>query len=679
MHTVADPATPGHGAQTRYEFSLRERMVTARRWLLWQSVPEPGKDKPRKVPHYVNGQRRHGKLDTPEDWAQLAAYHEAKEALESRGADWGLGFALGADGSGAHWQGIDFDGVVQNRLADLANDVQGYVEVSPSERGAHALGYGQAFVALGSNGSGIEAYAAARFFTVTERMIRDGVAVDLAPFVEQVLVPRHATVRVAATSPSAVVEVSVGPKTVTELRSALAHLRSDDRQLWVRIGMALKELGETGRGLWVEWSQSSEKYDPKDATRTWGSFQPSATGHRAVFAEAQRQGWVNPMSNAAKVPAAAPMAATSDRALTGRTLGGVAMRSVDWLWTGWIPKGYITIFAGESGAGKSTVLADIAARVTTGAAWPGPHGIPGDKREPGRVLWLGSEDSIEEMTIPRLTACGANLNNVIEIQGVMQNGKRNTFSMQDDIVEVARWLTIARSEGLPFAMLVIDPVTSYLPGQRLRKVDINDGGQLRTILEPWLILAQEHGIAVVCVTHFGKDTSRSMLHRVLGSAAFAQTCRSLCTVIEPPTTDEYAPGPFERVLMQVKGNLAEATGGAWKFSTERVEVGADPRNGKPIYATRPDWDELDTALTPTSVVGRSRGPKSQHALPFGNWLKAKFANLDPGTWVDVGEVMRSAMSDGACPSESWWNKHSSEYLEKQNHAGPWMCRPKTAP
>ena len=63
---------------------------------------------------------------------------------------------------------------------------------------------------------------------------------------------------------------------------------------------------------------------------------------------------------------------------------------------------------------------------------------------------------------------------------------------------------------------------------------MNDAGQLRSILKPWLTVAQDYSIAIVAVTHFGKDTTRSMLHRVLGSAAFAQTCRSLCAVIHRP-------------------------------------------------------------------------------------------------------------------------------------------------
>jgi RecA-family ATPase len=97
-------------------------------------------------------------------------------------------------------------------------------------------------------------------------------------------------------------------------------------------------------------------------------------------------------------------------------MSDVQVRSIDWLWTGWIPRKYITLVVGESGAGKSTVLADIVARITTGEPWPGET----ERRTPGRVLWLGSEDGAEDMTVPRLMACNADLPRVIEIQGVQQ-------------------------------------------------------------------------------------------------------------------------------------------------------------------------------------------------------------------------------------------------------------------
>ena len=62
---------------------------------------------------------------------------------------------------------------------------------------------------------------------------------------------------------------------------------------------------------------------------------------------------------------------TGPRELVIRDLSTVVMKSINWLWKGWIPQGYITIWAGETGAGKSTVLADVTARITTGAPWPG--------------------------------------------------------------------------------------------------------------------------------------------------------------------------------------------------------------------------------------------------------------------------------------------------------------------
>lgn len=82
--------------------------------------------------------------------------------------------------------------------------------------------------------------------------------------------------------------------TIQHLRSALLFMRSDDRGLWIRAGMALKKLNQVGRGLWLEWSATSDKFDPADAAKTWESLKPEVIGHQFIFAEAMRQGWTNP-------------------------------------------------------------------------------------------------------------------------------------------------------------------------------------------------------------------------------------------------------------------------------------------------------------------------------------------------------------------------------------------------
>ena len=88
--------------------------------------------------------------------------------------------------------------------------------------------------------------------------------------------------------------ITLPPETTQHLRSALLHMRSDTRSHWVKVGMALHELGAIGRGLWIEWSVTSTNYKSSDAAKTWDSFSPTSIGYKFVFAEAQRQGWINP-------------------------------------------------------------------------------------------------------------------------------------------------------------------------------------------------------------------------------------------------------------------------------------------------------------------------------------------------------------------------------------------------
>ena len=629
----------------------RQIMLLAKRWLVWDI---------NKVPYYPDGTPRRGKLDTPEDLQRLGFYHEALDAHNRNTRKFkGIGFALGPDGNGGFWQGVDFDKISANKLEDLFATLPGYVERSPSGLGAHAIGYGAKFTSLASNGTGIEAYAEKRYFTFTGDVLADRPYQCISQYVTSTLAPRHKKLPLFQTEYSA---FNVTSKTLDELRSALVAIPADDYSVWVQVGHALKELGEIGKSMWIDWSAKSHKFSKHEAEKKWFGFNPVNTGYQAVFSEAQRRGWLNPRSNEAKGLAKAG----NGRALIIRALDQVQMRSIDWLWTGWIPRGYITIWAGESGAGKSTVLADVAARVSHGARLPGEVEA---RPEPARVLWLGSEDGVEELTVPRLRACGANLSNIEEIQGVTIAGERNAFSMQDDLNVVRMKLHEAISVSRPYKLLIVDPITSYLSGNKLKKVDLNDAGQLRTVLEPWLAVAQEYKLAIVAVTHFMKDTTRAMLHRVLGSAAFAQTCRSLCAVVDRPDSEMYS-----KALLQVKVNLPEHPGGAWTFKTKKVSVGVDPGNGRSITATMPDWEELDSGITPENLMGGTRGPVSKYHLEFSQWVREYFKNFNED-YRRVEEVKSDALEAGVA-SNRWWREHSNTYLVKENIGGTWMCKPK---
>ena len=88
------------------------------------------------------------------------------------------------------------------------------------------------------------------------------------------------------------------------VRDALRVIPSDDYDVWMRVGMALKNLTTTGvseveaRGLWDEWSRKSSKYDGGVIDGKWESFEADV-GERTVtvgsiFHEAGRLGWQKP-------------------------------------------------------------------------------------------------------------------------------------------------------------------------------------------------------------------------------------------------------------------------------------------------------------------------------------------------------------------------------------------------
>jgi len=88
------------------------------------------------------------------------------------------------------------------------------------------------------------------------------------------------------------------PIELEEIRSALACLSSDNRDAWVQVGLALHQTGdeEQGFGVWDTWSQTSPKYDAKDARRVWASFhgRPDGLTTATIYARAIQAGWQKP-------------------------------------------------------------------------------------------------------------------------------------------------------------------------------------------------------------------------------------------------------------------------------------------------------------------------------------------------------------------------------------------------
>ena len=291
---------PGYQANSDALNQLPEPLKAIPGWLVWRYEWD-GK-KWQKVPYYPGaGMKRNGKQGLPDDRANLAAFDDALACLNNGRNYSGLGLAMLPE-----WGivGLDFDDKQGEGLHPLAAEASQftYVEKSPSGGGLRCFFSGSVTGIEGKrNGKGanagkIEIFTGNGFLTVTGNRIN---TLDIEPLPQDFATKLLATIndnRPAPGQRQVAGQTFIDDKTKADLRSALASMRADDRDLWQRMGHSLKTIGDEGRALWLEWSQTSEKYNAADASRVWESFKPTSTAHQAVFAEAQRQGWVNPLA-----------------------------------------------------------------------------------------------------------------------------------------------------------------------------------------------------------------------------------------------------------------------------------------------------------------------------------------------------------------------------------------------
>jgi hypothetical protein len=205
--------------------------------------------------------------------------------------------------------------------------------------------------------------------------------------------------------------------------------------------------------------------------------------------------------------------------------------------------GKLTILEGHPGLGKSTLLAELAARVTRGQEFSGI-----EIYEPGAVVLLSAEDGLADTVRPRLDAAGADCGNVLVLDGYKSSsGVFGQITIGDprNPAGLAVLEEVIRREGAQ--LVCIDVLAAYLSGSR----DTHRDHDIRQALRPLADLAESTGCAIVAVRHLRKDASGSALAAGGGSIGFAGVARSLLLLDRDP--DQLG----RLVLAVVKSNLAE--------------------------------------------------------------------------------------------------------------------------
>ena len=373
-----------------------EKMRYAKRWLLWRSEKDKGNsNRSRKVPYYADGTFRRGTLDTPDDLERLTSYDVAVAKL-GEGDFTGLGFALGKDGDG-YWQGIDLDNIKEHNNDSLAEKLPGYVEMSPSGNGVHAIGYGEYFRGKNRSGEkGWEYYSRAKYFTFTGNVFKNGDITDLKSFIQRNIDRDLSDDEVEGKS--ALGQLILSSEQVADIERALSYINPDcPRDTWLQIGFSLARVPD-GFRLFSEWSKKSlgtlhSVATDADIEDQWNDVYANSRGEISL-GTLYHHAAKNPAYTSTEVGEQTVKELSKNKKkdqfldrFKPVPLSYDYLPEPDWVIDGFIGEG-ITFIAGAEGKGKSSLLLPLALQV---AGLTEPTGLTIKHRR--RVLYITEDHS----------------------------------------------------------------------------------------------------------------------------------------------------------------------------------------------------------------------------------------------------------------------------------------------
>lgn len=188
----------------------------------------------------------------------------------------------------------------------------------------------------------------------------------------------------------------------------------------------------------------------------------------------------------------------------------------------------LTLIAGSPGPGRSALMADIAARVSTGHAWPD---VSNSQKEPGSVIILTGEDDLATVQV-RLQAAGADLRKVtiLKTSDILSKDKKRRSGRSDPPAWTGLLAKAIEATG-DTRLVIIDPITTIMGGRSPKSETV-----VRQSLCPLVRLAREHGVAMVGVRRINKPSKKSAIYCVTGSIEFVHIPRATWLVTEDPRT-----------------------------------------------------------------------------------------------------------------------------------------------
>ena len=186
-----------------------------------------------------------------------------------------------------------------------------------------------------------------------------------------------------------------------------------------------------------------------------------------------------------------------------------------WLIPGYVPRYGITTLGGEGGTGKTSIICNIVAAVTTGKH---PFMLDGIQipfqGEPERVLLFSAEDSWEYVLGQRLINNGANMdliNFLSPSNPEFVNLNLNGELLKDFIADYKPGLVI------------LDPIQSFIP----EKLRMGDRNAMRKCFTPLLGYGETYKTTFIIVVHVNKQSGVYGRKRIADSSDIWDASRSV--------------------------------------------------------------------------------------------------------------------------------------------------------
>ena len=261
------------------------------------------------------------------------------------------------------------------------------------------------------------------------------------------------------------------------------------------------------------------------------------------------------------------------------TLADFTEEEVSWLVEGWIPEGQITLLAADGGTGKTTLWCNLVAALSSGR--PCLLDSPDVKREPLKVAFFSTEDSVKKKLKRQLRKAGANEGNILTTDFSSGGGDalRELKLGSDRLREV-----IANFRP---ALCVFDPIQGFLPS----RVNMGSRNEMRDCMAPLIALGEEFGTAFFIVCHTNKRMGASDRSRLADSADLWDVARSVLMM-------DYTGEPGQRYLSHEKNNYAD------RQETLLLSFGKDGQLVKEGTTWKRDREFMQEAVTQRSAPQR---------------------------------------------------------------------------